>query len=354
MMSLQGWLFGAVCLWSSLVLIGTGGARADDVSDFYKLKTVQIVVGYGPGGGNDVYARLLARHIGKYIPGQPNVIVQNMPGAGSLRAANYLYSVAPKDGTTFGTFARTLPLAGVLGGSSPIQFDPRKFVWLGSSSSYKNDAYILFVRPDAPVASIAAARAKGGPQLVLSGTAEGDTSADVPILLRETLGLNIKLVNGYPDSNALFLSVENKEVDGRVADLSSVRSSRPHWVDKGGMNTLLQYGRATRHPDFADVPTARELATSDDNRKLIEIMEISYALTRPYAAPPGIPAPRAKALEAAFLAVHKDAQYLEEADKAKLDISPIGGEEILSLIGQMAAMPDGLKERVKRLQGEIK
>lgn len=347
-------LLGAFWLCSLSTLVGAGAGLADDVADFYKSKTVQVIVGYGPGGGNDVYARLLARHIGRYIPGQPNVIVQNMPGAGSLRAANYLYNVAPKDGTTFGTFARTLPLAGVLGGSSTIQFDPRKFVWLGSSSSYKDDAYILFVKPDAPAASIEAARNAGGAPLVLSGTAEGDTSADVPILLHETLGLNIKLVNGYPDSNALFLSVENKEVDGRVADLSSVRSSRPHWLDKGGMKTLLQYGRATRHPDFPDVPTARELATSEDNRQLIEIMEISYALTRPYAAPPGIPADRAKALQAAFVAVHKDAQYLEEAEKAKLDISPIGGEEILALIDKMAAMPAALKTRVKALQRDIK
>lgn len=337
-----------------LAVLGGGAAVAEDVGDFYRGKTIQVVVGYGPGGGNDVYARLLARHMSRFIPGNPTMVVQNMPGAGSLRAANYLYNVAPKDGTVFGTFARNLPLVGVIGGGANIQFEPRKYTWLGSSSSYVNDAYLLLVRPDAPVGTIEAARKSGGPPLVLSGTAEGDTSADVPVLLRETLGLNIKLVNGYPDSNALFMSVENKEVDGRVADLSSVRSSRTHWLQPGGMKALLQFARATRHADFPDVPTARELATSPENRALIEVMEIPYSLSRPYAAPPGIPADRAKALGEAFLAVHKDSQYLDEANKTKLDISPIGGPEILALIDKLDAMPAPVRERVKKLQAEIK
>src|SRR3712207_6564925 len=121
-------------------------AQADPVADFYNGKQINIVVGYGPGGGNDVYARLLARHMAKHIPGNPTIVVQNMPGAGSLRAVNYLYNVAPKDGTVFGTFARTMPLLSAIGGNPNVQFDAKKFTWLGSSSSYVNDAYILFVR----------------------------------------------------------------------------------------------------------------------------------------------------------------------------------------------------------------
>jgi tripartite-type tricarboxylate transporter receptor subunit TctC len=336
------------------ITLAAAPAQADPVADFYKGKQVQIIVGYGPGGGNDVYARLLARHIGKHIPGHPNVIVQNMPGAGSLRAVNYLYNVAPKDGTVFGTFARNMPLLSALGGNTNVQFDPRKFTWLGSSSSYAHDAYILFVRPDAAVKSIEDARRPDGPPLVLSGTAEGDTSADVPILLRDALGLKIKLVMGYPDSNAMFFAAENKEVDGRVADLSSVASSRPHWLQPNGMRALLQFARNTRHADFAQVPTARELARSDADRLLIEISELPYRLTRPYAAPPGVPAERAKALQDAFSAVHKDAQYLDEATKLKLDVSPITSEEILEVVDQIGNAPPAILERIKKLQAENK
>jgi tripartite-type tricarboxylate transporter receptor subunit TctC len=344
--------------WVAAILaaaaLATSHAQADSVADFYKGKQINLVVGYGPGGGNDVYARLLARHLPRHIPGNPTIVVQNMPGAGSLRAANYLYNVAPKDGTVFGTFARALPLLAAVGGNPNVQFDPKKFTWLGSSSSYTNDAYILFVRADAPVKSIDDARRPDGPPLVLSGTAEGDTSADVPVVLRDALGLKIKLVTGYPDSNAMFFAVENKEVDGRVADLSSVASSRPHWLKPDGMRKLLQFARDTRHPDFPDVPTARELARSDADRTLIETMELPYALTRPYAAPPGIPADRAKALQAAFMAVHKDPQYLEEAAKLKLDISPIDSEEILKVVERIGAAPPAVLDYMKKLQAENK
>jgi tripartite-type tricarboxylate transporter receptor subunit TctC len=344
--------------WFSAALLAiaalAAGAKADPVADFYKGKQIQLVVGYGPGGGNDVYARLLVRHMGRHMPGNSGIVVQNMPGAGSLRAVNYLYNVAPKDGTVFGTFARSMPLLHALGDNASVQFDPRKFTWLGSSSSYADDAYILFVRPDAAVKSIDDARRPDGPALVLSGTAPGDTSADVPLLLRDALGLKIKLVMGYPDSNAMFLAAENKEVDGRVADLSSVASSRPHWLKPDGMRALLQFARATRHPDFPGVPTARELAQGDAERALIEISELPYRMTRPYAAPPGVPAERAKTLQAAFMAVHKDPQYLEEAAKLKLDISPIDGGEILDLVERIGQAPPAILERLKKLQAENK
>jgi tripartite-type tricarboxylate transporter receptor subunit TctC len=338
----------------TIAALASSAAQADPVADFYKGKQIQLVVGYGPGGGNDVYARLLARHMGRHIPGNPGIVVQNMPGAGSLRAANYLYNVAPKDGTVFGTFARNMPLLSALGDNASVQFDPSNFTWLGSSSSYADDAYILFVRPDAAVNSIHDARRPDGPTLVLSGTAPGDTSADVPLLLRDALGLKVKLVMGYPDSNAMFMAAETKEVDGRVADLSSVASSRPHWLKPGGMRALLQFARMSRHAAFPDVPTARELATSDADRTIIEISELPYRLTRPYAAPPGVPAERAKALQSAFMAVHKDPQYLDEAAKLKLDISPIDGAEILKVVEQIGKAPPAVLERIKRLQAENK
>src|SRR6185503_18120987 len=158
-----------ICAWT------TPPAKADAVSDFYRGKTVTLIVGYGPGGGYDVYARLVGRHLGRHIPGQPTVVVQNMPGAGSMRAVNYLYNVAARDGTTLAHFARNMPLIGLLGSNSNAQFDARRFVWLGSSSRFANDAYILIVRTDAPVKTIEEARRPGGGHLVLGGTAEGAT-----------------------------------------------------------------------------------------------------------------------------------------------------------------------------------
>jgi tripartite-type tricarboxylate transporter receptor subunit TctC len=333
------------------ITFASSPAHADEVADFYKGRTVQVVVGYGPGGGNDVYARLLTRHMGRHIPGTPALVVQNMPGAGSLVAANHLANVAPKDGTVIGTFARNLPLAGVLGANPNIRFDAAKLTWLGSASSYRDDAYILWVRPEAKVTSIEAARRPGGEPLVLAGTSEGDTSYDVPVLLQRTLGLRIKLIGGYRDSNGMFMAIEGKEVDGRVADLSSVASSRAHWLKPGAMLTLLQFGRATRHKDFLNVPTARELAATDAERELIAMMEAPFALTRPYAAPGGVPAARAKALQAAFKAVQKDAAYLDEAHRLKLDVSPIGPEEVARLLARIAAAPETLKAEARKLVG---
>jgi tripartite-type tricarboxylate transporter receptor subunit TctC len=193
---------------------------------------VSLIVGYGTGGGYDVYGRLIARYLGRHIPGQPNVVVQNMPGAGSLRAANHLYTTAPKDGSTIATFGRDMPLIGIIGHNSNLRFDARKFTWLGSSSSYANDAYMLFVRKDAAVTSIADARRPGGAPLILGATGEGSTGNDVPVLLRDALGLNIKLIAGYPDGNAIFIAVDRKELDGRLVGLSPRSRRAPTGSDR--------------------------------------------------------------------------------------------------------------------------
>jgi tripartite-type tricarboxylate transporter receptor subunit TctC len=338
-----------------IVLIAGSAARADAVSDFYKGKTVNVVVGYGSGGGYDVYGRLVAMHIGKYIPGNPTVILQNMPGAGSLRSVNYLYNTAPKDGTVLAVFARDMPLLGLIGNNPNVRFDPRKLTWLGSSSSYANDAYLLFTRKDAAVKSIAEARAPGGPLLVLGGTAEGATGNDVSTVLRDALGLHIKIITGYPDSNALFLAADRKETDGRFVGLSAVASSHPQWLRPDSeMQVLLQFARVTRHPQFADVPTARELAGDARARALIELAELPYRLSRPFAAPPGLPPDRARALQAAFLAVHRDPQYLDEAERLKIDVSPIGGDAVLQAIEGIAGAPPDLLDHVKKLLSENK
>jgi tripartite-type tricarboxylate transporter receptor subunit TctC len=338
-----------------LAALAASQARADTVADFYRGKQINLVVGYGPGGGYDVYARLVGRHIGRHIPGQPSVVVQNMPGAGSMRAVNYLYNVAARDGTTLAHFARNMPLIGLLGSNPNAQFDPRRFVWLGSSSRFANDAYILIVRTDAPVKTIEEARRAGGGHLVLGGTAEGATGNDVPIILRDTIGLNVKRVVGYPDSGALFLAMERGEVHGRTTDLSSVKTIKPDWLKPGsGFHVLVQFARETRHPDFPDVPTARELARNEAARDLIDLAELPYRLSRPFAAPPGVPPERAKALQEAFAATHRDPLYLEEAARLNIDISPMSGDEVMAALERIEKAPPQLLDYLRKLFAESK
>jgi len=329
----------------------TTTAFAQTIEEFYRNRQINLIVGYGPGGGYDITARLLARHLGRFIPGNPSIVVQNMAGAGSMRAANYLYVSAPRDGSTFGVIGRDMPLIGLIAGNASVQFDPRKFTWLGTSSSFADDSYVLMVRPGAPVRSLADAQRPGGAPLVLGGTGEGATDGDVPKILRDALGLNIKQVLGYPDSPSIFLAVERGEVDGRTFDLSSVKATRPAWLTPAsGYRVLLQFARLTRHPDLPEVPTARELATTDAARELIAFAEAPLlSMARPFAAPPGIPADRANALKAAFLAAHRDRTFLDEAGKLGLDISPLGADDLDRGIAQLARSSPATFDYMKRL-----
>src|SRR5262249_16984679 len=252
------------------------------------------------------------------------------------RAVNYLYNVAARDGTALAHFARNMPLIGLLGSNANAQFDPRRFVWLGSSSSFANDAYILIARTDAPVKTIEEARRPGGDHLVLGGTAEGTTGNDVPIILRDTIGLNVKRVVGYPDSGALFIAMERGEVHGRTTDLSSVKTIKPDWLKPGsGFHVLVQFARETRHPDFPNVPTARELARNEAARDLIELSELPYKFSRPFAAPPGVPPERAKALQKAFAATHRAPLYFEGGGRVHGDVSPFVGGCLGGAIGRI-------------------
>jgi tripartite-type tricarboxylate transporter receptor subunit TctC len=348
--------FAIVATLLSLCFPLTDARAQSGVEDFYKGRQVNLIIGYGPGGGYDITARLLARYLGNHIPGHPTIVAQNMAGAGSMRAANYIYVSAPRDGSTFGVIGRDIPLIGLIGSNSSVQFDPRKFTWLGSSSSFAEDAYVLIVRPGAPVQSIAAARRAGGPPLVLGGTGEGATDSDVPKILRDALGLNIKQVLGYPDTPSIFLAVERGEVDGRTFDLSAVKAAKPDWLKPGsGYRVLVQFARATRHPDLPDVPTARELALNDSARELIVFAEAPLlAMARPFAAPPGLPADRAQALQAAFLAAHRDPGFLSEAAKLGIDISPVGADDMRRGIEQLLRSSPATFDYMKKLMAAEK
>ena len=328
------------CVVRASLLAGAASAQ-NAVEEFYRGRQINLIIGYVPGGGYDLVGRLLARHLSRYLPGHPTIVAQNMPGAGSLRAVNYLYSVAPRDGTTFGLFGSDMALIGLIGGNSNIQFT--HLAWF--LVELRRGCLCLDGAARCAAKSIAGARRPGGPPLVLAGTGEGARDADVPKILRDALVLNVKQVLGYPDTPSIFLAVERGEVDGRTFDFSSVKSNKPQWLGPGsGFHILLQFARATRHPEFADVPTARELATGDVGRALIELSEASLlTMARPFAAPPGVPEERAQALRAAFLAAHRDPQFLAEAEKLGVDISPLGADDVMRGIERMAhGLPDAL------------
>jgi tripartite-type tricarboxylate transporter receptor subunit TctC len=323
----------------------------DSVEAFYQGRQVNLVVGYGPGGGYDLTARLLARHMGRFIPGHPSVVVQNMPGAGSLRAANWLFGAAPKDGGTIALFGSDIAMIALLGTNPSAQLDPRKLAWLGSSSSFGNDAYVLVVRGDAKSPTLAAAQRPDSVPILLGGTGEGARDADVPKILHDALGLRVKQVLGYPDSPSLLLAVERGELEGRMFDFSWIRQNRPAWFQPGSrFNTLLQFARETRHPDLPDVPTARELARDDQGRALIAFAETPLlTMARPFAAPPGVPADRAKALQEAFLAAHRDPQFLAEAARMGLEISLVDAAGLERGVERLAQAPPAVAAYMKAL-----
>ena len=335
------------------ILLSLPGAtvQADPVEEFYRGRQLSLYIGFDAGGGYDLTARALARHLGRFIPGRPSVVVQNMAGAGSLRAANYLFEAAPKDGGTIAVFGSDIALIGLLETNPAAQFDPRRFTWLGSSSSFANDAYVLMVRADAKSPSLEAARRPGAAPILLGGTGEGARDADVPKILRDALGLPIKQVLGYPDSPSLLLAVERGELEGRMFDFSWIKTNRPAWFrPDSGFNVLLQFARKSRHPELPEAPTARELAPDENARALIAFAEAPLlAMARPFAAPPDVPADRAKALQDAFMAVHRDPQFLAEAAKIGLEISPIGAGEMTRAIDGLVQAPPAVLAYMRKL-----
>ncbi len=344
---LAAWVLAALLFAADL----PRAAQADPVADFYKGKQIQMLVGHSPGGGYDIYARLLARYLGRSIPGNPTIVVQNMTGAASLVSANYLYSKAPRDGTVIGLIDRGLPLMAILGTNPNARFDPAEFTWLGSTSSFADDAFLLFVRKDVAVKTVEDARSPGGPKLIVGVTADGATDKDVAVLFRDVLGFNFKIIPGYRGGNEINLAMDRGEVDARLTAMSGTRAARPAWfLPDSPMRVLVQFARTTRHPQFPDVPTARELARDPTSLALVELAELPYRMSRPFVAPPAIPPDRAKALEAAMMKASEDPNFLAEAAALKLDVSPIDGGAMLKLVGRLAKSPPEVLERMKALQ----
>ena len=337
-----------ILLIAGLAMLTPGLDARADVADFYRGKTVNIVVGYGPGGGYDLFARLLARFIGNYIPGKPAVTVQNMPGAASLRATNYLATVAPKDGTVIASFDRNIPLIAFVSGSPNVQYDPLKLVWLGTLSDSTEDAFVIWARKKPGLDTIADLKRADGPTLTVGVTGVGATDNDIAVLLKQVLGLRLNIIPGYQDSNAVGLAVENGELDGQLIGYMAGKIAKPAWTKPdGNMKILLQFARQTRHPGIPDAPTARELAPTEAALQMIAMAEQPYIVARPFAAPPGIPADRALALQDAFAKTMKDPELAAEARKINLDLTPLDAKDTFAAVESLSRAPSELRAQLR-------
>lgn len=329
-----------------------GPASAQPVAAFYKGRTVTMLVGTSPGGINDISARLVARHLSRFIPGNPNIVVQNNPGGGGLVTANRLYFNAEKDGSVLAKLERAVPQLAIQGHPNAA-FDPAKFTWLGSLSSYADDAYLMLVNANHPAKTVADLKTTA-----ISAALGADNAASsnliFAVIAKEVLGLNVNVVRGYAGAAPLFLAMQRGELDGQMVGLSSVRTGQRQLWTSGAFRPLMTFGRATRHAEFPNIPTGRELAGDPGAIALIEFAELPFFMALPFAAPPDIPPDRAQALQAAFAAMCRDKAFVEEAEKLGIDLSPIGGGEILALLARTAATPKDVIARYNAIGGEKK
>ena len=326
-------------------------AAAQSVEQFYKGRTVTVLVGTSPGGINDITARFAAKHLSRFIPGNPLVNVQYTPGGGGLVTANRIYNAAEKDGTILAKLERATPQLAIQG-NPQAQFDPMKLVWLGSMSSYADDAYLMLINADNPVKSVNDIRQGGSHKITLGANNAASSNLIFGIIAKEALRLNLNVVRGYTGAAPLFLAMQRKEIDGQLVGMSSVKTGQRDLWEKRAFRVLLQFGRTSRDKEFPDVPTGRELTGDPDVLALIEFAEIPFFMSLPFVAPPGVPADRAKALQQAFMAMCRDPGVLDEAARLGIDMSPIGAEEILKLVARMAATPKEVIARYNAIVGE--
>jgi tripartite-type tricarboxylate transporter receptor subunit TctC len=315
-------------------------ARADSVEEFYRGKQLQILVGAEVGGGYDINARLVARHIGRHIPGNPSVLPVNMPGGGSLRATNFVYNVAPRDGSAIGAPSRaivSMPLMGV----EAAKYDPTKFGWVGSVT---NEQSVCIALSTAAVHSWDDLLKR---KVIVGGSAPGSDTYNNAVLLRNMLGAQLELVPGYPDGKSIQLAMEKGEVDAECGSYSSLKTEQPAWIRDKKVSFLVLLG-LERHPDLPDIPTVMELARSDIQRSVFKIILAQQEAGRPLIAPPGLPADRLAALRRAFDETVKDPEFLADAKRIGLEVNPASGEQLQKLMVEIYASPPEPVERAKR------
>jgi tripartite-type tricarboxylate transporter receptor subunit TctC len=318
-------------------------AAQDAVEQFYKGKQISVIVGSSSGGGYDTYARLLARHFGSAMPGNPTMVVQNMSGAGSNRAAGYIYSVAPKDGTAAAAIFPGAVLQPLLS-DAPVSHDPNKLIYLGSANS---DVYVCYVRSDAPVKTFKDVLTK---ELIIGASNPGATTYDLPLLLNSVLGTKFRIVTGYAGSREMTLALERGEVQGACGiGWTGIETMHPDWFAKDTIRVLVQLS-TKGHDDLnkRGVPRAEELAQDEDDKKVIRLVFSQGIFGRPFVLPPGVPAERVAALRKAFVAAFNDKTSRAEADKMQLDVDPMSGDELQKLVADLYDTPPRLVERARQ------
>ena len=324
---------------AAIALVVAPTAHAQSVEQFFARKTITISIGYTAGGSYDLYGRMVARHLGKHIPGQPTVVAQNMPGAGSLKAANYIYEVAPKDGTALGVVVETAALEQALANPAAL-YDAAKFTWVGRVATSNN---IFMQWHTAKVQSIEDAKRL---ESSLAGTGPGSIAETVPRLLNTLAGTRFKLVSGYPASNEAMLAMERGEVDGASSSWAAVSVGKKEWLREHKIRIILQTA-PERTAELPDAPALPELGTTPQDKQVYQLYASGSAIGRSVIAPPGLPADRAQALRSAFEAMVRDADFIADLQKTNVELDPLPGERVQELIVRTLNVPAAVRERAK-------
>jgi tripartite-type tricarboxylate transporter receptor subunit TctC len=329
-------------LAATILALPPSAGLAQTPAEFYKGKSLELYVAYSAGGGYDLYARMVARHLGRHIPGNPQIVAKNMEGAGGLRLANWLYSAAPRDGTVIGATSRNIAFEPLIGNKG-AQYDSRQFTWLGSANDEVSTCVSWHTSGVASVKDVL------DRELIIGSINAADDTYQYPRLLNNTLGTKFKIVTGYPGNNDISVALERGEVAGRCGwSWSSVKSTRASWVDEKKINILVQVS-LSKHPDLPNVPLIMDLAKDDEQRQMFRLIFARQVMGRPFQSTPGVPADRLQALQTAFMATMQDPAFLAEADKLKFEITPVSGAAIETLVADILKMPPALAQRAGAL-----
>jgi tripartite-type tricarboxylate transporter receptor subunit TctC len=311
------------------------------VEEFYRGRKIDLIIGYSSGGTYDLYARLVARHLGTHIPGRPLIVPRNMPGAGSRTAATWVANLAQRDGTVLATADQSLALQQAAG-DSRIQFDTTKYIYIGNPNAENNTTATWHT---SGVKTIEDAKRRE----VTMGATGGSTSSQYPKAMNMLLGTRFKIILGYPCGNDINLAMERGEVDGRGSNSwASWKATRPHWLAEHKINILVQVG-LKKAPDLPGVPLLMELGANDEDRALLRLLSLSTQIGRPVFTTPDVPAERAAALRAAFDAMVHDPAFLDDAKQGHFELEPVSGDTMQKLVAEIVAMPRGQAERLKKI-----
>ena len=315
----------AVCGAALFAVLPASVASAQAPADFYRGKTIDLYINVSVGGGYDLYARMVARHLGKHIPGNPTILPKNMEGGGGMRLANWLYNVAPKDGTAIGAVARAMAFEALLGNKG-AQYDGRRFNYLGSAN---DEVSVCVAWHTSGLKTFEDAQNK---QLVVGTGGVSDDTYQYPAILNNMFGGKFKMVPGYPGGNDINLAMERGETQGRCSiPWSTVKATRRNWIDEKKVNLLMQYSLG-KHADLPDVPLVMDLAKTEEQKTILKLIFGRQVMGRPYVAPPDVPKERVAILRKAFMDTMADKEFLAEAEKAKFEVTPVSGETIENLV----------------------